>query len=200
MSSVGGIQFTEFSLNDKETLAHWLSSDEWNNFASPRISFETAVGWIERGGLHGEDKRTFWIEVEPQNKVGLIQLYDLLDATAMFDIRINTSYRGLRIGRKALDWLTQFVFENYPGIIRLEANTRQDNVAMRKVLLSCGYVKEAHYRAGWESGESPLDWVDSVGYAILRYDWLNHTTTFVPWDDETDLRSSSTISDGSDLA
>lgn len=200
MSSVGGIQLTEFSLNDKETLAHWLSSDEWNNFANPRISFETAVRWIERGGLHGDDKRTFWIEVEPQNKVGLIQLYDLLDATAMFDIRINTRYRGLRIGRKALNWLTQFVFENYPGIIRLEANTRQDNVAMRKVLLSCGYVKEAHYRAGWESGESPLDWVDSVAYAILRYDWLNHTTTLVPWDDETGLRSSSTITDESDLA
>lgn len=190
MSSVSGIEFTEVSLNDKETLAQWLSSDEWDNFTNPRISFENAVGWIERGGLHGDDKRTFWIEVELRNKVGLIQLYDLLDSTAMFDIRINTSHRGLGIGRKALSWLTNFAFENYPEITRLEANTRQDNVAMRKVLQSCGYVKEAHYRAGWNTGESPLDWVDSVAYAILRYDWANHTNTPVPWDDETFLTSS----------
>lgn len=190
MPSVRAIQFAECGLNDKETLARWLSSDVWDNFTSPTISLETAVGWIERGGLHGDDKKTFWIEVECQRKVGLIQLYDLLDSTAMFDIRINTSYRGARIGRKALNWLTHFAFENYPGISRLEANTRQDNVAMRKLLLACGYVKEAHYRAGWKSGDNPLDWVDSVAYAILRYDWANHTTTPVSWDDETCLTSS----------
>ncbi|KYP79816.1 GNAT family N-acetyltransferase [Ferroacidibacillus organovorans] len=190
MSSISGIQFTEVSLNEKETLAQWLSSDEWDNFSNSSISFEKAVGWIERGGLHGDDKKTFWIEVGSQSKVGLIQLYDLLDSTAMFDIRINTSHRGVGIGRKAVSWLTNFAFENYTEITRLEANTRQDNVAMRKVLLSCGYVKEAHYRAGWKTGESPLDWVDSVAYAILRYDWANCTTTSVFWDDEKSFTSS----------
>ncbi|WAH35989.1 GNAT family N-acetyltransferase [Alicyclobacillus dauci] len=181
------IEFTEVNLDEKQTLAQWLSSDVWNNFTNPEISIEGAVRWIELGGLHGDNKKTFWIEIDSQKKVGLIQLYDFLDSTSMFDIRINTSHRGMRIGRKAVSWLTNFAFENYSGISRIEANTRQDNVAMRKVLKSCGYVKEAHYRAGWETGDSPSDWVDAVAYAILRYDWANHTTTPVHWDDETSL-------------
>lgn len=52
---------------------------------------------------------------------------------------------------------------------------------MRKVLRDCGYVKEAHYRKAWRAGTD--NYVDSVGYAILREDWVNNKTTPVNWEE-----------------
>lgn len=155
----------------------------WDNFTNPHISYEQAVRWIDKGGLHGPDRKPFWITFQ-NNTVGLLQLNDVLDDTAMFDIRINTQYRRMGFGRQALKWLTGYTFENYPAIRRIEANTRADNVGMRRVLRACGYVKEAHYREGWNTVDRPDQWVDGVAYTILGRDWFNHTTTPVHWDDE----------------
>ena len=67
--------------------------------------------------------------------------------------------------------------------LRIEANTRKDNIAMRHTFLSCGYVKESHYRDAWPSVEDG-NVRDGVGYAILRRDWVSGTTTLPDWDDE----------------
>jgi len=168
---------------EKVALAQWLVDDRWDNYTNPEIAYEYALTWIDRGGFQGEDRRTYWITIDDHTRVGLIQLYDLLDPTAMFDIRINTIYRGRGIGRQAVKWLTDLAFSRFGTIARLEAHTRQDNLAMRKILLVCGFVKEAHYRGGWQAGAGPIESVDTVGYAILRYDWMHHTTTPVDWDD-----------------
>ncbi len=54
--------------------------------------------------------------------------------------------------------------------------------AMREVLLQCGYVKEAQYRAADEGQR-----YGTTGYAILKRDWASGTTTPVDWDDEESL-------------
>ena len=60
-------------------------------------------------------------------------------------------------------------------------HTREDNLAMRKTFLRCGWLKEAHYRESWpvEGGEP----VASVAYAILRRDWQTGTVTRFEWED-----------------
>ena len=66
-------------------------------------------------------------------------------------------------------------------ISRFEGQTREDNIAMRKVMLRAGFVKEAHYREGWPvEGAAPQA---SVAYAILRRDWGSGTTTSFVWED-----------------
>ncbi len=35
---------------------------------------------------------------------------------------------------------------------RSEGQTREDNTAMRKTFLRCGWLKEAHYREDWPGG------------------------------------------------
>jgi len=45
-----------------------------------------------------------------------------------------------------------------------------------------GFVKEAHYRRGWPTHDGRL--LDAVGYALLRTDWRDGTTTPVDWNDE----------------
>lgn len=113
---------------------------------------------------------------------GLIRLYDLEDSSAMLDLRIRSEHRGRGIGKQAVQWLTPYVFQTYPNVVRIEGQTRQDNIAMRKIFRACGYVKEAHYRACWkdDSGE----YLDSIGYGMLKCDFETGTTTAVAWDDE----------------
>ena len=52
---------------------------------------------------------------------------------------------------------------------------------MRRVLVKCGFAKEAHYRQEWPSESGPR--YDSIGYAILRDDWASGATTPVNWED-----------------
>jgi len=65
---------------------------------------------------------------------------------------------------------------------RIEGTTRQDNRAMRRLFLRCGYAKEAHYRDAWPAQDGTIH--DAVGYAILRRDWSAGTVTPPQWDDE----------------
>lgn len=183
------ITFAEIGLGENQELAEWLSGDTWDNFTNPFIPYDSAMKWIEQGVFHGNDKKSFWT-ISSGERVGLLQLKDLLDNTAMFDIRINTKYRRCGVGRHALRWLTKYTFENYPDIVRIEANTRADNVGMRRVLRACGYVKEAHYRDAWHTAEEPGVLMDGVAYSVLRRDWLNNTITPVHWDDESSPQSS----------
>jgi RimJ/RimL family protein N-acetyltransferase len=86
---------------------------------------------------------------------------------------------GRRARTAAVRWLSGEVFGGWPGVNRIEAQTRRDNRAMRVVLRRCGYVKEAHYRRAWPAEDSVVH--DGIGYALLRDDWERWTTTPVDW-------------------
>ena len=90
--------------------------------------------------------------------------------------------RGQGIGRRAVEWLTEYLFETWPILDRIEATTRQDNLAMRKALIRNHYAKEGHYRKAWDGH-------DTIQYAILREDWQSGTVSPVNWDDEPTLSS-----------
>lgn len=181
------MRFREFSASEKEDLADFLASEEWEYYSIPRVSRDEVLARVDNGFFSGKRTRTFWIVEGEDRKVGIIRLYDLGhdvndDETPLFDIRIGRAVRGKGLGKQAVKWLTNYIFTTYPNKKRIEATVRQDNVAMRRVLLQCGYVKEAHYRAA-EEGQK----FGTIGYAILRRDWNAGTTTPVDWDDEEGL-------------
>jgi RimJ/RimL family protein N-acetyltransferase len=117
--------------------------------------------------------------------VGFVRLDDLNDPTPMFDLRLRRRARGHGLGTATVGWLTTYLFDELPDIHRIEATTRRDNHAMRRVLRRCGYVKESHYRQAWPSSDGTRH--DSIGYAVLRSDWTSGTRTEPEWDDETPL-------------
>ena len=117
----------------------------------------------------------------PRIEVGLIQLSDIGDGDPLFDLRIRADQRGRGIGQAAVAWLTEYLFTELPDNTRIEGQTRQGNRAMRAVLESRGYVKEAHYREAWPAPDGTAH--DSIGYAILRHDWESGTVTLPTWDD-----------------
>ena len=81
--------------------------------------------------------------------VGVVGLDDLDGDAPLFDIRLADGMRGRGWGRKTVRELVRHLFDTYPRITRVEAQTRDDNIAMRRVLLHNGFVKEAHYRRTW---------------------------------------------------
>ena len=109
-------------------------------------------------------------------------LEDLDDDTPLFDLRLAEDVRGQGLGAPVLRALTRETFRRYPHVQRFEGVTRWDNVAMRRTFRRAGWVKEAHYRSAWPvPGGEP---VDTIGYAMLRRDLEQGTTTPVPWDEE----------------
>jgi RimJ/RimL family protein N-acetyltransferase len=136
--------------------------------------------WIADGAFAGTDARTFWV-CDGEDRLGLVRLYELSDPTPLLDVRIAARARGRGVGTQAVRLITDHAFSTIPTLRRIEAQTREDNVAMRRVLVKCGYVKEAHYREVWPVGDGT--YLASVGYGVLRRDWADGTRTAVPWAD-----------------
>ncbi len=176
-----GTRYQRFLRPDVAALVDFLSENDWPFYPDARRQPHAIRQRVDDEFYDGNGVETFWI-VERGCRVGLLRIHDLQDPTPLFDLRIAAAHRGHGAGTRAVTWLTARVFTGRDSAERIEATTRQDNAAMRRVLRRCGYVKEAHYRDAWPG--VGRERYDSVGYAILRKDWGAGTTTSVHWHDE----------------
>ena len=170
-----------FRVTDGSTVLRFLHDQTWPFHAGAPLTLAEAAARFDPTAYASDGRETWWLD-EEDTTVGLLRLFDLCDDTSMFDIRISQARRSRGMGTSTVRWLTDHVFTSR-SCTRIEATTRQDNIAMRRVLLRCGYAKEAHYRAAWPAQEGNQTY-DSVGYAILDTDWRTGTVTPVIWDDE----------------
>ena len=69
---------------------------------------------IEEGGYESDEVKTFWVENEDEEKVGIVKIYDLQDEIPFFDLRIADMSRGYGYGPKALRLVAEYVF-GLPG-------------------------------------------------------------------------------------
>ena len=173
------IRFEEF-INEIDTLVEFLTSETWEFYGTPNLKAERIRASYENQHYTGDDCKTFWVISDDDTKVGMIRIYDLEDGDPLFDIRISSKYKGMGIGSITVKWLVDYVFTNYPDKNRIEANTRQDNYAMRTVFQKCGFAKEAYHRKAWPQ-EGKL--YDAIGYGITKEDWEKGETTPVDWND-----------------
>ncbi len=171
--------FEPVAAGQAQELARWLASDRWTFFVRETLTEDEALARVQT--LFGPHRELWWI-VASGSRVGVIELYDLADPTALFAIRLKSESRRRGFGTAALRWLTQHLFTRGAGLVRIEGQTREDNVAMRGLFRKCGYVHEATYRRGWPTAGG--DRLCSVGYAVLREDWERGTTTPVAWTEE----------------
>ncbi|WP_055666054.1 GNAT family N-acetyltransferase [Desnuesiella massiliensis] len=174
------IRFEEFK-DEIDTLVEFLTSDTWEFFGTPNLKPERIRASYENHYYTGDECKTIWVISDQDTKVGMIRLYDLQDSTPMFDIRILSKYKGMGIGPITLNWLVDYVFNNYSDKDRIEGVTRQDNYAMRCVFHKCGFVKEGHHRKAWVGTDGIA--YDAISYGIIREDWQNGQPTPVNWND-----------------
>ncbi|MBL4715426.1 MAG: GNAT family N-acetyltransferase [Bacteroidetes bacterium] len=176
----------EFNLQDKELLLDILLNNEWEFHSASKLTKKEIEHRIQSGYYTKDESKTFLIFNNKNQAIGFFRLFDLGkdksdSETPLFDIRIRKEGRNEGIGKQAVNWLTNYIFSNYPNKNRIEATTRHDNIAMRKVLQQCGYLKEAHYRQSWPTQNKTK--ADTIGYGILRHDWENNTLTPVNWNE-----------------
>lgn len=166
---------------DRAALVEFFTGHEFPFHVRPRPTRDQVEGWIEEGAFRDEDNDSFWVDHEELGRVGFFRLEDLSDGAPVFDLRLAEEFRGRGLASEVLRAASALVFGTMPEVNRFEGQTREDNVAMRRAFLRCGWLKEAHYREGWpvEGGGA----VASVAYAILRRDWESGTTTTFVWED-----------------
>ncbi|MGO1227452.1 GNAT family N-acetyltransferase [Brachybacterium sp. AOP42-C2-15] len=166
---------------DHDALVDFMTRNEFPFHVRTRPRAADIEGLISKGAYRDEDNDSFWIDHGELGRIGFLRLEDLSDEDPLFDLRLDTPFRGRGLGLQILRAVADHVFRTMPSVNRFEGQTREDNIAMRKTFHRGGWVKEAHYREGWPvDGGTPLA---SVAYSILRRDWeTGETTTFV-WDD-----------------
>ncbi len=148
-----------------DSLGEWLCQERWPYHGREQLTRDQFRTDVDQGVYFGDTVRSFWI-LEGEARIGFIRLFDLEDMTPLFDLRIRSDMRGKGIGRLAVEWLTREIFRTWTHVRRIEAYTRADNVPMQRVLIACGYRKEAHHRKAWPDQSG--NYHDSVGYAILK--------------------------------
>jgi RimJ/RimL family protein N-acetyltransferase len=163
---------------DRSALKAFLTSNTFPFHVVPRPTTAQIAENIDAGAWGDDDTQAFWIEAARDPHAGLVRLQDIHDPTVMLDLRLAERRRGHGLGTAALRAATDHLFRTRSNVFRFEGTTREDNAAMRRTFLRCGWVQEAHYRDGWptQNGEA----VASVGYSMIRRDWASGATTPVP--------------------
>jgi RimJ/RimL family protein N-acetyltransferase len=165
---------------DREQLADFLSSHTWPFHSRSQISRADIFLDIDKGEYSRADTQRFWI-IRNAQPIGLIKLFDLddiEDGSPLFDLRIHPDQQGQGVGKKAVKWLSGYLFNSYPILGRIEGTTRVDNIAMQKVFVACNFVKEGQIRKSWPAKDSKMD---TVIYGLLREDWENNSITPIDW-------------------
>jgi RimJ/RimL family protein N-acetyltransferase len=173
MSTEPTLSFERFLPRDHAAdLSEWLSSEEWPFHVNERLSAVQIERWIADGDFDPPASETYWILDGSATRIGLLRLQDLEDVDdgePEFDLRIRGGSRNRGVGKEAVRWLTDTLFERYPQLHRIGGSTRGDNLAMQKVFEACGYCKEGVARQAWRTAGGER--MDSVRYAIIRPDW-----------------------------
>lgn len=149
-------------------ITEFLCTHEWPFHSMPRLGPDD----VAEMSFAPPATRTFRIDVERDggsDHAGLLRLQDIDDigdGSPIFDIRIAPPFRGRGVGRSAVAQLVALVFREYPAAHRLEATTRFDNAAMRRVLEHCGFTLEGRLRETWPAAGSARH--DAAIYGILR--------------------------------
>lgn len=152
--------------SDQQRLIGFLCEDEWPFHGRRRLAPDDVIAMDVSSG----NVASFWI-VDGRERIGLVQLLDLTDigdGAPLLDLRIASRHRGQGFGTGATLWAVQYLFDEYPELHRIEANTRDDNMAMQRVLSSAGFVHEGTLRQAWRSDQGR--WFDTEVYGMLRVD------------------------------
>ena len=166
---------------DHDALIEFMTRNEFPFHVRTHPRAEDIEASIIQGAYRDEDNHSFWVEHGELGRIGFLRLEDLSDDSPLFDLRLDAPYRGRGLGVPVLTAVANHVFGTMAQVNRFEGQTREDNIAMRKTFVRCGWLKEAHYREAWPvDGGAPLT---SVAYGILRRDWETGRTTPLLWDD-----------------
>ena len=166
---------------DREAVVAFLTGHEWPFHVRRRPTVATVTAAIDGGAFDDDDHAAFWL-VEDGVRIGLAVLQDLTDDTPLFDLRLAAGARGRGRGVAALRALDRARLRHPAADRSLRGADAGGQRRDAPDVPARGFVKEAHYREAWPVDGGPP--VASIGYGVLRRDWLSGTSTPLVWDDE----------------
>ncbi|MCB0995446.1 MAG: GNAT family N-acetyltransferase [Acidimicrobiales bacterium] len=159
--------------DDLDELVAFLCSEPWPFHGTVQLSPDAVatVSFVD------DATESHWVAVDDR-RVGLIRLFDLDDipeGAPLFDVRIAGARSSQGLGTEAVRWSTDHLFSSFPELHRIEATTRDDNLAMQRVLDRAGYTLEGRLRESWPSSTGRRH--DTLLYGVLRTDprTIRHT-------------------------
>lgn len=121
----------------------------------------------------GQEKRNrqMIVNANTDELIGQVSWYWKSEETAWMEIGItifNEGYWSKGIGLQAMILWVNFIFKEFPELVRLGLTTWSGNYGMMRLAEKMGFKKEAVYRdARIVKGE----YFDSVSYGILKKEW-----------------------------
>lgn len=168
-----GLEFSGVDLpSDRDRLVGFLCSERWPFHGRPRLN----PADVDEMEFEPPDVESYWV-VDGSQTIGLarvLDLDDIGDGAVQFDLRIAARYRGVGHGGEVTRWLVRQCFERHRDLHRIEAHTRDDNVAMQRALAGAGFVHEGTLRESWAGDDGRR--FDTFVYGLLRRDWLSATS------------------------
>lgn len=176
------IVLRDFEVSDLEAFGYWMQPDrDWQKTDGPYYARPTKEQIAQMLVKSKEalkikelpDLRQRLVIADPDKDplMGMVSRYWISEETNWAAIGI-TIYDpenwGKGIGYEALGMWCQYLFDNEPEFVRLDARTWSGNVGMMRLADKLGFTKEAVFRmARIVDGE----YYDGLGYGILRTEW-----------------------------
>jgi putative hydrolase of HD superfamily len=177
-----GVRLRDWSIADLEPYEHWLQpGHRWQELDGPyykKVTTEEIPGILERVRTRLEtrslaDPRNNFIIAESRynSMIGQVTRYWISEETLWLAAGIviyDPSLWGRGYGYSALGLWTDYLFQAFPAIVRLDLQTWSGNTGMMRLAEKLGYMLEGRFRqARIVAGEH----YDALGYGILRTEW-----------------------------
>ena len=166
---------------DRDDLARFLTGHRWPFHVKPAPGPAEAAELVAGWDLDGPSTRAWWLERDGR-VVGLLKVEDLGSAwDPSWDLRIAEGHRGAGLGTAAVRRLSGEVFGGWPGVRRIEAQTRRDNLACGRCCAAAGTSRRRSTAAPGRTGAARTT-TGSATHCSARTG-SGATTTPVDWDE-----------------
>lgn len=172
----------DFAEKDLNMMAHWLHpSHQWHQFNGPYYPVtpaEKIPAIIEKyqqkitENTYPTPRFRLAMSTKASDEIiGTVTRYWISEETNWTAIGIaiwNHEHWGKGYGYEALGMWCDYLFEQEPKFVRLDARTWSGNTGMMKLAEKLGFTCEATFRkARIVNG----DYYDGLGYGVLRDEW-----------------------------
>ncbi|MBL8164144.1 MAG: GNAT family N-acetyltransferase [Anaerolineae bacterium] len=179
-----GITVRDWILDDLEVYRRWLQPGQrWQELDGPYFKkptpdeippiIERIRSRIEAGSFSDPRHNLIIAEAHHNRLIGQVSRYWISEEThwlAAGLVIYDPALWGRGYGTTALGLWTDYLFQAFPAIVRLDLQTWSGNIGMMRLAAKLGYQLEGRFRkARIVAGE----YHDALGYGILREEWMH---------------------------
>lgn len=129
-------------MDDAENLLAWRNAEvnRLPSFDPTPIAMDVHRAWL--AATVNNPRRVLLIAEENGDPVGVLR-YDLADTEAQVSIYLVPGYHGQGRGKRLLRAGSRWLRDNRPGIARIHASIKADNLRSQSAFIAAGYVAES---------------------------------------------------------